>query len=191
MNDPRLRVHEPPSGVSPGVLETVWRSGDMLPLMGPFELIKYFLSGGWRTITSVPVSSTIAVATIAICVFLLGGVLFGIRNVDEFITQVGTPRDVTVYLKEGIAVSGIDEFARALKANSIVQDTKYIPKDEALKLFKRELGERSSFLEALDGENPLPASLEISLKSELASEQATNNLITYLKSNIFHRAGKS
>lgn len=177
----RLTVHEPPTGLVPGVLEGVWAGADGLPTMSPSELIWYFVSGGLRTITSVPISSIIAIATIALCVFLLGGVLFGVRNVDQFIREVGTSLDITAYVKDSVSIADVEKFAKGLTANEHVESVRVLNKEEALQSFKEELGPRSSFVEALEGENPLPASIEIRLKTEHFNQSALDDLLGYLR----------
>jgi len=73
---------------------------------------------------------------------------------------------VTMYLKEGVAEKTVSEFIRELESSPQVRSVRFISKDMALELFRDELGARGSFLEGLDENNPLPASVDLVLQPD-------------------------
>lgn len=70
---------------------------------------------------------------------------------------------ISAYLKEGLTQSDVDKLLKKIEAEPSVKSTKYISKDDAMKIFENKFNEDPS--EILGDVNPLPASVDISLNA--------------------------
>ncbi|MEZ5013636.1 MAG: permease-like cell division protein FtsX [Chitinophagales bacterium] len=71
---------------------------------------------------------------------------------------------VTAYLKDGLTQSDVDKLLQRMEKESPVKATQYISKDQAMEIFKSKFNEDPG--EILGDVNPLPASVDITLKAD-------------------------
>ena len=163
MSPDRVVVPEPPTGLGDGFLTEYWRSQEPLPTLEGPHLWWYYVQRGFQTMLALPMSNAIAVMTIAISLFMLGGFLLLLQNVDRVISRAGSSLYVTAYVREGTPEPQVAELLRELEGNSRVRSVQLVTKQQALESFRKQLGPSSDVLEGLAGENPLPASLDLVL----------------------------
>ena len=132
--------------------------------------LTYFLRTALRGLKASPITSTIAVATIGVSLLLVGAFALLLQNMEELLDRFGDDLHITAFLEDGLP-----ESERALLEERIataigVERVRYVSKEEALERFRDGVGRGGGFLEGL-GENPLPASLEITLTPERRSAE--------------------
>jgi len=108
------------------------------------------------------------VITIGVSLVLVGAFALLLANMEELLGRFGDDLQVTVYLEEGLGAGQIDELVRIAHTVEGVQSARVVSKEEALEQFRASVGQGSALLEGL-GENPLPASLELTLAPEQRS----------------------
>ena len=106
-------------------------------------------------------TSALAVATIAIALLLVGLFALVIANMDGLAARLGQDLRVVAYLDEGLSDSEQAELERSVATVEGVEAVELVDRSEALERFRRTQG-GAALLEGLE-ENPLPASLQISL----------------------------
>jgi cell division transport system permease protein len=124
----------------------------------------YFVRAAVRGLRSSPVTSGVSIATIAIAVIPLGGLMVITGNMRALLDSYGRERHVTAFLDPQLADAQAEALAKRTSLLAGVARVELITRQEALERFRRRLG-GSALLEALD-QNPLPASLEITLRDE-------------------------
>jgi cell division transport system permease protein len=109
-----------------------------------------------------PVLTGLSAAMIALSLFVIG--LFGLaaHNVREAIRNVESRVEVVAYLHDDANPAAVQATQQEIEALEAVSGVRYISREEALAVARREMEELSSILGSLET-NPLPASLEISL----------------------------
>jgi cell division transport system permease protein len=116
------------------------------------------------------VTSGISVVTIGVTLVLVGAFALLLRNMEELLDQFGDDLRVTAYLEADVS----DDALRALKDRVLaipgVEDVEALSPDDALERFRASVGSGSALLDGLDI-NPLPASLEISLRDDRRSAE--------------------
>jgi len=183
MSDQKFSVPEPPTGMGSGFLTEYWRQGEPLPRISGWEVAWYFLQRGFQTVVALPMSAGITVMTIAVSLFLLSSFLLGVQNVGRLVVSAGSTFYVTVYLKENVPEKDLVDFTKGLENNRRVRSIEYVSKSDALESFRRQLGPRSAFLEGLEGDNPLPASVDIVLQPDELGADSVNVIIDELRKN--------
>jgi cell division transport system permease protein len=133
-----------------------------------FYKLLYFVRTAFRGMWSSPVTSGVSVITIGVTLVLVGAFALMLQNMEELLDQFGDELLVTAYLETGISEEALRDLERRVRDVDGVQSVEGISPDEALARFSDTVGSKSALLEGLD-DNPLPASLEISLTPERRS----------------------
>jgi len=108
-----------------------------------------------------------SVISITLVLFILG--FFGLIVLHSKMIgkHVRENIQMNVYMKKNAKEAEIFRLKKEMDATNNVKYTKYISADEAKKIYQEEIGE--DFIQFLDGENPLHASIEIHLNENYAN----------------------
>jgi cell division transport system permease protein len=115
-----------------------------------------------RGIASSPVTSGVAVATIGVALVLVGAFALLVSNMQALLDEFGGSLHVTAFLEEGLREAEQRDLAVVAGTVEGVESVRLVSKAEALERFRRGVGRGAALLEGLE-DNPLPASLEITL----------------------------
>jgi cell division transport system permease protein len=107
----------------------------------------------------------LSVLTLAAGLLITSLTLLAVYNIHIATNRLPEKFSVMLYLKDNLSREEVEAIMNAAKNEKAVETTKYISKDEALKDLRGVLKNTEFVLEGL-GENPLPDSIEIRLKSE-------------------------
>ena len=129
-----------------------------------------FVRTAIRGIASSPVTSGISVVTIGVTLVLVGAFALLLRNMEELLDQFGDDLRVTAYLESDVSGEALRALEDRVRAIPGVEDVEALSQDEALERFRASVGSGSALLDGLDI-NPLPASLEISLRDDRRSAE--------------------
>ncbi|MBE0426253.1 MAG: ABC transporter permease [Nitrospirae bacterium] len=122
----------------------------------------------------------LSVLTIAAGLLFTAIIAVTIYNVDMLTKKLPDRFSVMVFLKENLPQEELNNIIAIVKKDNSVENVRYIPKDDALKELKATLKNTEYVLEGL-GENPLPDSIEIKLKSDAVSPDTVKQLTTVMK----------
>ncbi len=100
-----------------------------------------------------------------------------LNNLDNFLSSSHSNLQVSIYLKDSIKKSDLKALSENIRNIENVDRVDYLSKKAAMKYFKEIMPENSAILDGLGEANPLPASLEVYLKSE----SDTKNFLLKLK----------
>ena len=120
----------------------------------------YFARTAVRGLLASPITSAVAVVTIAVSLILAGAFGLLVQNMEELLDRFGSDLHLTAYLEESTSPAEQAELARLAGTVEGVASVRLVSKQEALERFQSGAG--AALLEGLE-ENPLPASLEIEL----------------------------
>ncbi|MBP9837778.1 MAG: permease-like cell division protein FtsX [Proteobacteria bacterium] len=179
--DEKFNVPQEKVEISDTFLMEYWQEEQSLSKVGQLELLVYFLKQGFRTIKELPTSNTVSIVTFAVSLFLLSGFLLILQNVGKSIAQAGNSFYLTAYIKDGISSEEITTIISNLKKDKRVQTIEYISKDKAFQNFKVDLGSNSFLLDGLAEQNPLPASLDITLNKSAVGHQTMETFIDKIR----------
>ena len=115
-----------------------------------------------------------AIVTIFLCLFVLGSALVGnmVGNVEDQVT-------IQAFLSDDASQGDVDALQAKIEGWGTVQSVTYKSKEEALEEYKQTMSNRNAAdaVAALDGENPVPASLVINLTDPKDVESVAGDLI--------------
>lgn len=141
--------------------------------------LHYFVRTALRGLAASPVTTGVAVATIGVCLVLVGTFTLLLRNMEGLLDRFADELQVTAYLEAGLPGEARRSLLAQVKRLPGVEGARIVSEEEALERFRGGVGRGAAFLEGLD-ENPLPASLEITLSEASRSGEGMRALTASL-----------
>ncbi len=129
-----------------------------------FNLFKRSLS----TLSTVPSTAVASVVSVTGALIVLSLFLFFDTNLVRLLDQVGSNNQGIIYFTDEAVDSEIGEVKESLSSIPGISH-QYISKEEALRLFNVDLGNRKDLLSGLEG-NPLPRSIEFAIGGDTTQE---------------------
>lgn len=131
-----------------------------------------------------PLLTGLSATMIALSLFVVG--LFGLvaHNVRMVIQDVESRVEIVAYLRDDADPAAVEIAQRHIRDFDEVAAIRYVSRDEALAIAREELAELSSILGSVEN-NPLPASLEISLRSGQESAAAVRDVVARVEAYPF------
>ena len=139
-----------------------------------FYFLKESLTGFTRNLsTALGSIVTIFLSLLIIGIFLVGGSV-----VNNVVKSVEQEVNITVWIADSASSSDVQSLQSDIKSMSSVANVTYTDKDQALENFKA--SSSSDIAESLDGQNPLPASIDVELSDpkmveDVAAQIEANN----------------
>jgi cell division transport system permease protein len=128
----------------------------------PTAHLRYFARTSLRGFQANPVTAAVGITTIGVALVLVGAFSLLLTNMEGLLDRFGDDLRVTAYLEPDLAVSSRLALARRVATVEGVLEVDLVSEEEALARFSAGVGRASGLLASLE-ENPLPASLEITL----------------------------
>lgn len=135
----------------------------------------YFLRVAAQNVTRNPVQNLLASITISLALLIMGAFLLLYVNIQNLVAKSSQGLNLTVYLDDGLSRPATDRLQKKISGLDGVKSLEYVSKDQALADLKKRLGDQGGVLEGLE-DNPLPASLELTLKPEMKSKERLHAL---------------
>ncbi|MGI6105726.1 MAG: permease-like cell division protein FtsX [Raoultibacter sp.] len=114
---------------------------------------------------------TIFLSLLIIGVFMLGGFI-----VDRVISSIEDQVSITVYVADDARdndISKVEDFIGGLEG---VESVGFTTKEEALDKFRNSMTSNPEIVDQLDGQNPLPASIDVELSDPQLVEQVAQSI---------------
>ena len=120
-----------------------------------------------------------AVVTIFLSLFIIGLFVLGSVMINNMVGSVEDTVTIQAFLSDDADQSAVTAFQNKVKAWDNVESVIYKDKDQALEEYRTSMSNRNAAdaVAALDGENPLPASLVIKLTDPQQVEDAAQKII--------------
>jgi cell division transport system permease protein len=144
--------------------------------MPAFRAVAFFLEEALTSLWRSRWIAALSVASIAVSLFVLGVFLTVASNLSEVIVRWTQKVQVTFYLKDGLEDRIRESLENQLKEDPAVQGVVLVSRDEALSRFQALFHDLRTLPEDL-GQNPFPASLEVSLKDGHQSPAEVERLV--------------
>lgn len=135
----------------------------------------YFIRAALNNISQNLLVNLVSTGTIAIALLILSGFFLVQVNLQNVIRASAQDLAVTVYLKDGLSPAALDRLKKEAAGLAGTASLRYVSKEEALAELKSRLGDQGALLEGLE-ENPLPASLELTLNPEFGDKEAVKKI---------------
>ena len=120
-----------------------------------------------------------AIVTIFLSLFIIGVFVLGSAMITNLVGNVEDRVTIQAFLSDEAKQEAVDALQTKIEGWDNVESVRYKSKDEALEEYKETMSNRNAAdaVAALDGENPVPASLVIKLDDPQQVETTANKLI--------------
>lgn len=125
-----------------------------------------------NTSTNLGAIITIFLSLLVIGVFMLGSIM-----VKHIVESVENQVSITVYVADNAGQEDIDKLLGTIRDYSEVSDVTFTTKEQALQNFTEQMTSNPEIVQALDGANPLPASLDVNLYDPQEVENVANRIL--------------
>ena len=125
-------------------------------------------------------AGALSTATIALALFVLGAFLVVTANLERLATEWGSVAEMSVYLKDDLTQDQRRAIEGELALGDVIAAREYVSKADALARFRQTFSDLTSTVETL-GENPLPASYELRLRSGATVADSVDRLANRLR----------
>jgi len=125
-------------------------------------------------------SGIFSTLTIALALFVLGGFLLVTANLERLGAEWSSAAEMSVYLKDDVTAAERHAIEAALAPNDVVAAREYVSKADALVRFKQTFTDLAAAADTL-GDNPLPASYEVRLRTGPTAQSAVDALGSRLR----------
>ncbi|MBM3316073.1 FtsX-like permease family protein [candidate division WOR-3 bacterium] len=130
----------------------------------------YLLREAWRGISRRTGGFLLAATVVAVCITLLSVFLVVTVNVMALVRTAGERGEMYAFVTDEAGSAPEDLLARAAALDG-VRAVRFVSREEALQELRGDLGPDADLLDALD-ENPLPASIRLSLAPDATTGDA-------------------
>jgi cell division transport system permease protein len=139
-------------------------------MSGLLGQLRYFVRSAWLGLRGGPLPAVVAVATIAVSLFLVGVFALVLTNMSGILDRFGREVRLTAYVADGLDAPAQRVLLERVRRTAGVAGAEWVSREAALERFRERLGDEATLLEGLE-ENPLPASVEVDLApSERSAE---------------------
>lgn len=145
-----------------------------------FRALRYSLDEAVLSLWRGRRSGLLSTLTIAVALFVLGAFLIVSRNLERLGVEWSNAAEMSVYLDDDMTAAQRSAIEATLAPGDVVEARTYISKAEGLARFKQTFGDLASSLDDL-GDNPLPASFEVRLRSTPEARAALDGLVARLE----------
>jgi cell division transport system permease protein len=120
-----------------------------------------------------------AVVTIFLSLFIIGLFILGSTIVTNMVGSVEDKVTIQAFLSDSADQATVDELQKQIEGWDNVESVTYKSKDEALEEYRQTMSNKNAAaaVDALDGQNPVPASLVIKLDDPQEVAQTAEKLI--------------
>lgn len=125
--------------------------------------LRYFLDEALASLARGYRTGTVAIGTIAVALFVLGGFLLVTSNLERVFARWQEAAEFSIYLHDDVADEERTIIERTLRASGLVSSLEFVSKEQALSRFRQNFRELAAAAGDLP-ENPLPASVEVRLR---------------------------
>jgi len=127
-------------------------------------------------------TTAVAVATTAFTLACFGIFVLLYLNLRGVAGSLQGDIKVILYLQEGLALQSVGDLQRRLRSGREVASLAYVSKEQALADFRAQFPSEQHLLQGL-GENPLPASLVVTLAPEYGSAESVKRWADRMRVN--------
>jgi cell division transport system permease protein len=136
----------------------------------------YFFEEALTSLWRSRLINALSVGTIAVSLFVLGAFLTVASNLNEVVTRWTRKVQVTFYLEDRLEARIRDSLLARLQDDPAVERIELVTREQALERFRALFHDLRALPEDL-GENPFPASLEATLRSEHQSAEEVRRVV--------------
>jgi cell division transport system permease protein len=145
-------------------------------MMAVLRALAYFLEEAFTSLWRSRLVNVLSIGTIAVSLFVLGAFLTVASNLNQVVERWTRKVQVTFYLEDALEERIRRSLEDRLRGDPAVEGLQSVTRSQALERFRALFRDLQSLPEDL-GENPFPASLEVTLRATHQSPDEVRRLV--------------
>jgi cell division transport system permease protein len=141
-----------------------------------FRAFAYFFEEAFTSLWRSRLINALSIGTIAVSLFVLGAFLTVASNLNDVVSRWTQKVQVTFYISDGVEGRIRESLENRLRDDPAVESITPVTRDQALDRFRNLFHDLRSLPEDL-GENPFPASLEVTLRPDHRSPEEVQRFV--------------
>ena len=137
--------------------------------------LAYLINEGCTSVWHDRIMSIASVCVLVSCLVLTGSAVLFSRNVAQVVDSVSDSNETTFYIKENLSRVEAVYIGRDIAKVKNVADVEYYSKDEAIKKYKKTLGE--DIFQRMADDNPLPDAYIVTMKDLSKYDSTVENIL--------------
>lgn len=127
--------------------------------------LSYFVGEATGSLRRGGGSNVLAIATIAVALFVLGAFLLVTSSLDRLMAGWSASAEMSVYLRDDVSDEQRAAIESALNESALVESREFVSRADATRRFRRDFPDLASAADGL-ASNPFPASYELRLRAK-------------------------
>jgi cell division transport system permease protein len=144
--------------------------------MAVLRALAYFAEEAVTSLWRSRLINALSVGSIAVSLFVLGAFLTVASNLNDVVARWAEKVQVTFYLEDGLEARIQESLENRLREEPAVTRVERVSRDEALERFRELFADLDTLPEDL-GENPFPASLEVTIHPDYRSPDSVARFV--------------
>ena len=144
------------------------------------DKIRYFILRALRNMRQWPFLCSASILTMAIALATVATFFLVVVNIEQLALRWTQEIQVIAYLQKAPSRNDVAAITSQLNGISGVESVVYVSQDDAIRRFKKHLGEDASLLEGVT-RDLLPASFELGLSAQFRNQQGIATVIEQLE----------
>ena len=136
----------------------------------------YFLRESLQGFTRNLSTALGSIVTIFLSLLIIGVFLVGGSIVNTLVSSVESEVSITAYVADDAEQADIDSLMATIEGMEGVASVSFTTKEQALEEFRTSMTGNPEIIDQLDGQNPLPASINVELSSPQLVEQVAGKI---------------
>lgn len=152
-------------------ITAIWGEGDGIERVSLWALAAHCVRQSIENVRRSPITHLLTIVTIAVAIFLLGIFSLFISNSSRAVARESGEMVVMLFLRDSVSQADVENISGQLRQIAPGFSITYTDKTQALRSFRDTLGDDARILDGLDADNPLPSSINLSLRSPEEAER--------------------
>ncbi len=146
--------------------------------------LRYLVVRAFQNIRENKFLTMVTVAVITVSMLLFSSFLLLYYNLAHALQNWGHDVQVSIYLRDSVSEAEARSIMAELETRPEVVSAEYVSKEQALETFSRSLSGVAGIIDDL-GTNPLPASIELTLRDDLSDSKAIQAFVESIQRKAF------
>jgi cell division transport system permease protein len=154
-----------------------------------FSNIEFFVVEAFRGVRRSGVMSLVAIGIVTVSLFIFGLFLLFMVNLGNMVYEMGSRLDIVAYVEKAITPDEAAALTEKLTKISGVEKVRYVGREEAWRSFREDFTQKLD-LAAIVGENPLPDSFAIKVRTPEILPKVAEAIAQYPEVDEVRYSGK-
>lgn len=166
-------------------LQKIWKEGQGVERVSVFAMLGHIVRRAVENLKRSRITSSLTVVTIAVALSVLSFFALIVGNCAVTVQRESGDMMVMVFLRDSVTPIEVEDIKKGISDLTRGLQISYVDKASALSSFRKMLGEDSSMLDGIDAQNPLPASLNITISNPDQADKLFDDISERLAASTF------